>query len=219
MADIFREVDEEVRKDELARLWRRWGKAVIAVAVVVVLAAAGYSGWREWRESRRAAAAASFVTAGELASAGRHAEAAEAFAAMAEDAPGGFADLARLRSAQAYAAAGERAAALAAFDALVTDPDGEPFLQGIARFSGALLTVDDGDPAEVRTRLAPLLAPGSPLRAPARELEGLLALRTGDLAGAAAIFAELAGDADAPLGVRARAAELAASLGASGLQP
>lgn len=216
MSDIFREVDEEVRKDELARLWRRWGKLAVAGAVLLLVLVGAFSAWREWQASRRAQAGTAFTVASELAASGKHDEAARAFAALAESGPAGYADLARLRAGHAYAAAGQRDAALATLDDLATDAGAESFLRDAARLAGAALLVDDGDPADVRARLAPLLEAGSPLNASARELEGLLALRTGDTAEAAALFRALAEDATAPSGLRLRAGEIAASLGGGG---
>ena len=216
MADIFREVDEEVRKDELARLWQRWGKLAIAGVVALLVVVGAFSAWREWQANRRAEAGTAFTVASELVAAGKYDEAAKAFAALAEDGPWGYAGLARLRAGHALAAAGRRDAALATLDGLATQGGAEPFLRDAARLAGAALLVDDGDPDDVRARLAPLLEAGSPLKASARELEGLLALRTGDTAGAAAIFRALAEDASAPSGLRLRAAEIAASLGGGG---
>jgi hypothetical protein len=213
VADIFREVDEDVRKDELQRLWRRWGKYAIGAAIVVALAAAAFAGWRDWQASRRAAAGAAFLDAMALLDAGEVDQAAAMFLAQSEAAPGGYPDLARLSAGQALASAGQRDAALAALDALAADGGADGFLRDLARLAGARLLVDDGDPAEVRARLAPLLEGDSLLAGSARELEGLLALRAGDNAGARAIFEALAGDAGVPAGLRARAAELAVALG------
>lgn len=213
MTDIFREVDEEVRKDKLTRLWQRWGKLIIAGVIAVILAAAGFSGWREWQASRRATAGGAFLAAIDLAAQGRHADAAQALVELAEDAPGGYADLARLRAGHAYAAAGQPDAALAIFDALTRDDDAEPMLRDLARLAGAMLLADGGDPAGVATRLSPLVQDTTGLLyGLARELEGLQALKTGDTAGALAIFKALADDPALASGLRTRAAEIADAL-------
>ena len=83
--------------------------------------------------------------------------------------------------------------------------------------AGRLLDLDKGDPEDVKKRLVPL-ASDSPWRYGARELQGLLALRAKDEAQAKQIFADLAGDAAAPAGTRARAAEILAALGGAGSQ-
>ena len=47
MSDIFREIDEELRRENLLKLWSRYGKYVIAVAVLAVLIAGSVVAWRE----------------------------------------------------------------------------------------------------------------------------------------------------------------------------
>ena len=60
--------------------------------------------------------------------------------------------------------------------------------------------------------MQPLTADSSPWRFTALELTGLLAHRANDDTKAKTIFAKLADDREAPQGVRARAAEILASL-------
>ena len=56
MSDIFSEVDEEVRREQLRKLWERYGFLLIAACVLLV---AGVAGWRgyEWWEAKWAAEA------------------------------------------------------------------------------------------------------------------------------------------------------------------
>ena len=56
MSDIFQEVDDEVRREQLKKLWERYQSLVIAAAVLVVL---GVAGWRvyDWWETKKAAEA------------------------------------------------------------------------------------------------------------------------------------------------------------------
>ena len=61
MADIFQEVDEDLRRDRATALWRRYGKYVVAAAVVLVLATAGWSGYRHYRDQQRQEAGVKFT--------------------------------------------------------------------------------------------------------------------------------------------------------------
>jgi hypothetical protein len=213
MADIFREVDEDVRRDELLGYWRRYGKYAVAVAVVFVLSVAGFTFLKQYNERQRQAASAAFEMASAQAQADKAGEAASAFQTLADTYGGGYAQLARLRAARAQVAAGDRDGALRAFDAIAADSSVEGFLRDLARLEAAALLVDAGDPAAVEAHLAPLLAEGAPLRPLARELQALLALRQGDTAKAGALYQELAADAASSPGLRLRASELAEALG------
>ena len=48
MADIFREVEEELRRDRAEELWKKYGRYVIALAALVILAVGGVQGWRAY---------------------------------------------------------------------------------------------------------------------------------------------------------------------------
>ena len=61
---LFREVDEEVRRQKLQDLWSRWGNIFIAVSVVVILGVAGFKGWQYWQLSRSQAAAKVYFNQG-----------------------------------------------------------------------------------------------------------------------------------------------------------
>ena len=45
MSDIFREVDEDIRRDQIKKLWDRFGPYVLGLALLIVLGTAGYRGW------------------------------------------------------------------------------------------------------------------------------------------------------------------------------
>ena len=42
MSDIFQEIDEDLRQDKAARLWKAYGKYLIALAIFIILAIASY---------------------------------------------------------------------------------------------------------------------------------------------------------------------------------
>lgn len=60
---LFREVDEELRHEQMASLWKKYGGVVIAAALAVVLSVAGYQGWKYWQNSVREDEAARYQAA------------------------------------------------------------------------------------------------------------------------------------------------------------
>ena len=91
-------------------------------------------------------------------------------------------------------------------------PAAGPALQGVARLNFVMHQIDDGDPVELRTMLEPLLVAGNGFRPLAMELNAVLSLREGDREEARQIYTEIADDLTAPPGLRARAAQVLASL-------
>ncbi|WP_119678546.1 tetratricopeptide repeat protein [Indioceanicola profundi] len=213
MSDIFREVDEDLRRDQAQKIWKRFGPALIAAALIVVAATASYTLWQRARLADQRERTAVLTRAIEAAvpegAAAPSAEAADELAAAAAQLDGGHATLARLYQAAALANGGQREQAVAVYDEISGSAE-DPLLRDLASLHAVLHQIDSGDPAQLQSRLAPLASPTSPWRWSARELTGLLAIRTGDTARAGSIFRELAADAEAPAGIRTRATELAA---------
>jgi hypothetical protein len=203
VADIFQEVDEEVRRERLKKLWDRYGNYVIAAAAIVVAAVAGWRGWDYWQSKRAGELGAQFDAALTLSEQGKHAEAEAAFSRVAADATAGYRVLARLQEA-AERAHSDRRAAVAAYDALAADTSIVRPLRDLAGVRAGFLLVDTASLAEMTQRLEPLAVPDGPFRHSARELLALSAYRVGDAAAAKRWFDAITTDAEAPQGLRAR---------------
>src|SRR5262249_56140372 len=99
VTDIFQEVDEEVRREQLKKLWERYGGYLIAACIVVVLGVGGWRGYEWWQAKQAAQSGAAFEQAVALAESGKHQEAAAAFAKLSADGTTGYRVLARLPQA------------------------------------------------------------------------------------------------------------------------
>lgn len=212
MSDIFQEVDEDLRYDQATKLWRKYGSYVITGAVMVVAAVAAYVAWDNYHTRQLSAEGDSFIQAVMLTSNGQTREAAEAFAALAKQSRGGFGTLARFNEAALRIEKGESGEAVKIYDELSTSA-ADRTLRDLATVCAVSLSLDSGDPAELKKRIDPLAAPDNPFRYSARELLALLAVRSNDQATARQLFKELADDKGAPSGIRSRADEMFQALG------
>lgn len=209
---FFNEVAEEVRRERLFRLFRRYGW-IGAVLVALIVAGAA---WNEWQKARDRAAAQAFGDA-VLTALDAPDSAARAAALAALDVPAGSDEAAALVALMiaGEAAGGDpaaRAAALAALGPVAADESLAPRYRDLAILQRALL--DDGaDPAARRAALEPLTAQGRPYRSVVQEQLALLALSEGDTDTARNLFAALQDDPEAPQGLRQRAAQLIVVLG------
>lgn len=212
MSDIFREIDEELRRDNLEKLWARYGKYVILLALAAVLVTAGIMGWREYRSRQRQEDGVRYAAALALEQQGKNAEAADAFAALAQDAHDGHAVLARLAEAALRVKSGDVDGAVAIYDQLAADGGVDPVFRDAATILSARYGIDKGDPHSVIARLAPLTDAANAWHPLALELTALAELKAGDKAKAREAYQHLADDLSAPQGLRARAAEMIAAL-------
>ena len=213
MADIFHEVDEEVRREQLKKLWERYSVYIIAAAVLIVVGIAAWRGYEYWVAKRAAAAGAAFEAA--LSEQGKYAEAEAAFAKIAADAPSGYRTLARMRAAAALGQI-KPAEAIKAYDELSADASLGVIWQDLAAVRAGMLLVDTASLADMRRRLDALAEPARTYRHTARELLALSAWRNHDLAAARRYLDMIAGDSESPVGTRARAEVLSGLVAADG---
>lgn len=209
MADIFNEVDEAVRQDKAKVLWKRYGWVFGLVAIVAVGGTAAYTIYKEWQISAARSETGAILTAANGAEAAP-VDAADALMAFSDDASDGRAAVARTLAAGLYSAGDDSEAAQAT--AIELANDGAPGALGpLSRIQAALAAVDSRDPAEVEAMLAPIA--NDEIWAPeVSEVRALLALREGDTATAARIYADLADNPAAPPALRTRAEQLGRTL-------
>jgi hypothetical protein len=209
VADIFDEVQEDLRAERAKRLLNRYGGLLAGLALLAVLAVAGLQGWRWWQDRAATAAARGLpVRRARRVRAGTDvAAAAGRFAAVAAEAPPGYRTLARLRAAALRAEAGDRDGALAEWDAIARDGAVDaPFRDLAAVLWGThALDKDDAAAAAVEARVAPLAEGNGPFRASAAEVRALAALKRGETDAARRASRRWPNDGTAPPGVRDRA--------------
>ncbi|WP_162913032.1 tetratricopeptide repeat protein [Rhodospirillaceae bacterium SYSU D60014] len=214
MADIFREIDEDLRREGLIKIWRRYGPFIIGAVLAIILAAVGYIAWERYAQQQQLDRARAYAAA--VGALGESDETAlQGFRELANG-DDGYAALSYLRAAELRLEAGETEQAIEIYRGVANDDAiGEPF-RSLARILMAMHSLDTAPPEEIAGWLEPLTGPADPWRHSAREMLGLLALRTGDSDRAVEIYTTLADDLEAPAALRARAAEILASLQAPG---
>jgi hypothetical protein len=201
VSDIFQEVDEEVRREQLKQLWDRYGTLLIAACVLLVVAVAG---WRtyEWLEAKKAAeAGTAFQAAIALSSEGKNKEAEEAFAKLAASGTSSYRMLARFREA-AEVARRDPSAAVAIYDQLAADSSFGRDLQDLAALRAGTILVDTAPYSEIVQRLEPQTAAGRTFRHSARSMLALAAWRAKDTAAMRKWSDMILADGETPSGTR-----------------
>jgi len=212
MSDIFREIDEELRRDNVAKLWERYGKYIVGLAAVIVLATGAAVGWREYQMRVQRAESVRYAAAVELAQKNELARAADDFALLAREAGGGQAILARLQEAALRARTGDEQAAISAYKALAQDSSVDSLYRDLATLLAALHELKSGDPKTIIAEVSALTSSGNPWHHTALEITALAHLHAGERTEARDLYKTLADDLTAPPGLRARAAEMSGAL-------
>ncbi len=202
---MTREIEEELRRERLLKLWDKYGLYVVAAGVAAVLGVA-YWQYTSYRQARaNDAASTEYVIALTDFNAKRPDEAQRALEELRAKAPRGYAVLARLRLAAYDGAQGNPAEALAAYDQIANDKSVDPLLGDFARLQTAMLKFEEASFTELRNRLSSLNNDRNPWRYGARELLGLGAAKAGRIAEAKIYFQRLVNDRATPPGIAERA--------------
>jgi hypothetical protein len=209
---LIREVDEELRREQWAKLWERYGTYIIGAALLLVVIVGGHRVWQDRQLARAAAAGAQYNEAMRLASTGKADESAKLLDELAASGPGGYPALAELQRAGAMIKAGRPLDSLAIFEKIAKDSGTDSMLRDFAALQAASIRLGVADFTEMQNRLNPLAAETSPWRHSARELIGLAAIKAGKFDDARAALGAILGDREAPQGALERARVMLGSI-------
>lgn len=214
MSDIFHEVEEEVRREELAKLWKRYGDYIIAAVAVLVLGVAGYKLWQSYEARQTLKASNEYLAAMNLGESGSTANATAAFSQIARSAPSGYSETAKLAEADMLAEAHKIPEAVALYKTIASQHNDE--IGDVARLRAAWAQADSASCADQQAILKPLSDPASAWRYMANEIIAYCDFRDGQMKKAESEFEALRKDTTAPQALRGRAGAMAQLIRAGG---
>ena len=202
---FVREVDENLRRDQLRDMAKSHGKWIIAAVVLFLAAIGGYLFWQNQQKKQAIEDSETISTALDKIASGNVKAAQQGLAPLAESSN----DVTRASSLL-----GQAALALRQSDRKAADDKSLP--QAYRDLATVRLTMTEFDqlkPDEAIGRLSGLTQPGNPFFGTAGEMTGMAMIAKGDKAGAGQLFARIAADKQVPQSIRARAVQIAGSLG------
>lgn len=212
MSDIFNEVDEELRRDQVEGLFRRYLPHMIALALVVVAGVAGREAWNWYQVQRETKEANTYAAASQLLKDGKGKQALAAFEQIAKSGPEGYANMALLQAAGSALSSGETANAVSLYKQAAQKMD-DPLFKDLATIKAVMIQYDSLKFDELEKELDEASQPGRPYRALARELIASKALSVGKLDRARSEYKSLEQSLDTSSGVLQRAQTVLALMG------
>jgi hypothetical protein len=213
-AEAFvREVDENLRRDQMADMAKSYGKWIIA-AVILFLAAVGGYLYRQHRQEAQAIAGSEELSVALDKIASGNVKGAQAEMVPLSDSSS---DVIRASAILGRAAVAlrqnDRKSAIELYKQVAADSSLPQAYRDLATVRGTMTEYDSLKPDEVIARLTPLAQPGNPFFGSAGEMTGMALLSRGDRNGAGQMFAKMAADKQVPESIRSRAVQIAGSLG------
>jgi hypothetical protein len=209
---FIREVDENLRRSQAEEFFQRWGKLLIAALVLLLIAVGGYLWWQSRQreetaaQSEQLAAVIQDVTAGNV-------RAADARLTQIAAQGGDYGGLAQMTAAALALQTGDRAKALATYQAVASDKGQPEAVRAVALLRQTALEFDGMKPESVIARLQPYAQPGNPWFGTAGEMTAMAMLKQNRRTEAGRLFGQIAADKSLPESMRSRAVQIAGTLG------
>jgi hypothetical protein len=216
---FFREVDDEVRREQLTTAARRYGVIVAVVVVLALVALGGALWWRSHRDAVAGERGDQLIAAMASINAANDTDANKQLQALVATGDKAYAPLARLLQADVLVKNGKLPEATAAFMVVANDGTAPQQLRDAALLRATTLDFDKVTPQTVIARLKPLAVPGNPWFGSAGEMTGIAYMKLNQPKQAGAQFVAITKDPTVPRSLRARVAQLAADLGFDPVQP
>ena len=207
MSDIFQEIDEDLRQDKVARLWKAYGKYLVSLAIFIILAIAGYRFIEHINKENREQASELYELASEAGRTGDKKAAIELFSDERFNETMGYAIISKLKKATLAKSNNDPEGMAIVLKQIATNEEIPSYLRNLARLK---LIASDSD--NYISQLDALIEGDGPWKFLALELKGGMELEVGNLKEARSIFEELTIEADTPDNMRRRASEILKAL-------
>ncbi len=202
MADIFDEINEELKQDRMTALWQRYSKYVIAFVVAVVAGVSltqGYSYYTQQRDAHSADVFFNAILSDDVAG---------MLEAATEQLSDGYVLLAEFRLAAALAEKELAAEAEQHYLRIAARDDITPIYRDIALLLSVMQASESTQVSALQTRLDPLISSASPLKGLALEQSAALDVRRGNRSAAIEKLNKLVALTDIPASLRQRASQI-----------
>lgn len=208
-----REVDENLRRDQMQAAARAYAKWVIAGVVLFLVAIGAWLLWRDHQAKQAATDSEAFSAAIDNVANGNLAPVAGELAPLEDAHADAISVSARLTSAAVALQQNDRPKALGIYKAISADSGVPEPWRDLATVRQTALEFDVLQPQAVIDRLASLAKPANPWFGSAGEMTALALLKAGRKTEAARLFAAIAADKSVPDSIRGRSVQIAGTLG------
>jgi hypothetical protein len=215
---FYREVDEELRRDQMKTYWERFGKLVIAGVVLLLALIGGFIWWQNQKEVKAGERSETLVAAFDDIAAGRRAAALPKLDEVAKSGSDGHRAAALITKADVAIESGDLKGAAATFKQVADDGGLAQPYRDLALVRMTAVELDTLPPQAVIDRLKGLAVAGNPWFGSAGEMVALSYLKLNKPQQAAGVFAAMAKDKKLPDTLRSRASQMAGSLGVDAVQ-
>ena len=210
---FLREVDENLRRDQLRDFAKKHGNWLIAAVILFLAASGGFIWWKQHQVQRSERHVEELAAIYKDIGTGNLSRAPQQLDELAKSSSTAVRASALFTRAALALQQNDHKLALAKFREIAGDSGFPQPYRDAALIRQTALEFDQIAPQEVITRLQPLAKPGNAWFGTAGEMTALALIKQGKKDEAGRLFAAIAKDKNVPEAIRGRAVQIAGSLG------
>ena len=214
ISDTFvREVDENLRRDQLRDFFKAYGGWLTAAAVLLLAASGGFIWWKQHQVQVHEQQVEKLAQIYKDAGTGNVSQVPQQLDELSKSGSKGVRAEAQFVRAALALQQSDPKTATAIYKAIANDNGLPNPYRNAALIRQTALEFDQLQPQQIIARLQPLAKPGEPWFGTAGEMTAIAMIKQGRRQEAGQLFAAMAKDHGVPETIRTRAVELAGSLG------
>jgi hypothetical protein len=210
---FVREVDENLRRDRARDFFKTYGNWLIAAVVLFLAVSGGLIWWNQHRVAKRGEQVEQLAQVYRDIGSGNVSNAGSQLDALSDSGSKGVRASAKFARAALALQQNDTKQAAGIYKSISEDSGLPQPYRDAALVRQTALEFDQLQPDAIITRLAPLTKPGEPWFGSAGEMTALAMIKQGKTQQAAQLFATIAKDKTVPETLRARAAQIAGTMG------
>jgi len=211
---FLREVDENLRRDQLEGFFKRYGAWLIIAVILFLAASGGFIWWKQHEVQRSGAEVEKLAAIYKDVGSGKMDQASQQLDELSKSGSKAVRASALFARAAVALQQNDSKLAVSTYKSIADDSGLPNAYRDAALIRQTALEFDQLQPADVIARLQPLAKPGEPWFGSAGEMTALAMIKQGRKQEAGQMLVAIAKDQGVPDALRGRAAQLAASLGA-----
>ncbi len=205
---FIREINEELKNENIRKLWDKYGLHLIVALVVILTLTVSFETLKNWRIKRFEDASNTYAYALALQGMDRTDESINVLQKLQQGSSGIYADIAQMQIANILLEQGKNTEASALLESIVQDKKITPQIRDIAAVKLASYKLDSAPAEEISALLQPLQQEGNSWKNVAKEILAMLEIREKNMEEARRLYSEIAGDPQASENIRSRAQDM-----------
>ena len=176
MADIFDEVSEELKNDQLIKTWKKYSKFIIAFVILLIISLISYQAFKNWNEKKIEAISKVYFEAIENLEDKNYSKSKELFLKNAENYEGGYKMLSLFGLAESNFKDGKIDEMILNYKTIYEDNSIDIYYRNLSRIL-SVIKDNSGSYNEQMLLLKPIINSPSKLQILAAELEVILLIK------------------------------------------